>query len=459
VSQPAHSRDDGGRPPGPDLVDRYDAALLDLDGVLYRGTEPIDGAAEAVRELRERGVGIAFVTNNSSRTPEQVAEKLRGLGIDARPEEVASSAMATADFLAAQSVGSAFVVGETGIREALRKAGIEVLDGEPDHADVVVVGVDTDATYATLRTAALLVQRGSRLVATNADRSYPVPEGLWPGAGALLAVITTTTGREPEAVIGKPNTPLLEAALERAGGSRPLVVGDRLDTDISGAAAAGWDSLLVLTGVSGPADLVGARDLPTYVAGTLGGLFRPPVDVRPAGRPDAAPVTGLLREAGLATDGVDDRIGETLVAEGRGSVVGTAALELFDPGTPTRSDASDRYDRSDADAKSADSVTPGRLAHLRSLAVAPDHRGSLVGSLLVARAVALAVDLGAREVHVVTDTAAGFFEGLGFERAGSRDSLPAPILATRMVRESCSASSVALRWRVPSGPADAAPPR
>ena len=434
MSRPARSGEEGGRSTGPDLVDRYDAVLFDLDGVLYRGTDPIDGAAEAVRDLRERGAGIAFVTNNSSRTPEQVAEKLRGLGIDARPDEVASSAVVTADFLAAGGGGSAFVVGETGIREALRKAGIEVLDGEPEHADVVVVGVDTGATYASLRTAALLVQRGARLVATNADRSYPVPEGLWPGAGALLAVITTTTGREPEAVIGKPNTPVLEAALERAGGSRPLVVGDRLDTDISGAAAAGWDSLLVLTGVSRPADLLGAQNLPTHLAGTLGGLFRPPVDVRPGGRPDVAPVTRVLEEAGLATDAVADRIGETLVAEERGRVVGTAALELFDPGTRDTSG------------------TPGRLAHLRSLAVAPDHRGSLLGSLLVARAVRLALDLGAREVHVVTDTAAGFFERLGFEGTGTRDSLPGPILATPMVRGSCSASSVALRWRAPADP-------
>src|SRR5439155_23710440 len=144
----------------------------------------------------------------------------------------------------------AYVIGETGIRTALGQAGIDILEGEPDRADAVVVGWDRSVTYGQLRTAALLVQRGATLVATNGDASYPAPDGKWPGAGAILAAVTTTTGSPAEAEVGKPNPPLFESALERTGGGRPLVVGDRMDTDVAGAAALGWDSLLVFTGVA-----------------------------------------------------------------------------------------------------------------------------------------------------------------------------------------------------------------
>ncbi len=405
------------------LVDRYDSALLDLDGVLYRATEPIEGAADAVADLRRRGVRPAFVTNNSSRTPEKVAEKLRDMGFEVDAREVVSSAVVTADLLAARGGGSAYVIGETGIREALRRAGLTVLDGDdPGSADYVVVGVDTDVTYARLRTAALLVQRGSTLVATNADASYPAPDGMWPGAGALLAVITLTTGREADQIVGKPEPPLMRAALERSGGNRPLVVGDRLDTDISGAASVGWDSLLVFTGVSKPADLLSAPDLPTFAGSSLGALFEPAADIRPARPGDARAIERLLEESSLQLDGVTDRLGETLVAERDGTVVGTASLELFD----------------------------GGIGHLRSLAVAPDLRGSSLGTLLVARTVRLAVDRGASEVDAVTQTAAGFFERMGFERIGARDALPQPILSTPMVARTCSESSAAFRWRPPA---------
>jgi HAD superfamily hydrolase (TIGR01450 family) len=134
-----------------------------------------------------------------------------------------------------------------------------------------VVGVDLDATYAKLRTACVLVQRGAHLIATNPDRSFPVPGAEWPGAGALLAVITETTGASAE-VVGKPYAPLFQAAAARAGARRPLVIGDRLDTDIAGAAALGWDSLLVLTGVSTRGDVEASPARPTYVAEDLRAL-------------------------------------------------------------------------------------------------------------------------------------------------------------------------------------------
>jgi glycerol 3-phosphatase-2 len=254
------------------LADPYDAILLDLDGVLYRWPEPIAGAAEAVAVLRKAGKRIAFVTNNSSRTPARVAERLVSVGVDARPEEVVSSALATATLLADRGVRSAFVVGEEGVLEALADAGIRVLEASADQVDVVVVGFDRGADYSRLRDASVLVERGASLVASNADPSFPAPGGeSWPGAGALLAAIETTTGTRGE-VVGKPEAPLFERALASAGGGRPLVVGDRLDTDIAGASHLGWDSALVLTGTARRGDVESSSWKPTFVIDDLAGL-------------------------------------------------------------------------------------------------------------------------------------------------------------------------------------------
>ena len=255
------------------LAERYDCILFDLDGVLYRGDDAIPSAPPTLAELRRRGVRPVFLTNNSSRTPRQVADKLRGIGIEADPGEVMTSALATAELLAERGGGRAFVIGQDGVREALADAGITLLDGEPEDADLVVVGFDGGATYGSLTRASLLVQRGARLIATNADASYPAADGLWPGAGALLAVITTTTGARAE-IVGKPFAPLFEAGRRRGGGGRPLVVGDRLDTDVEGGVRLGWDTMLVLTGVSGSADVEATRVRPTIVAEDVSALLR-----------------------------------------------------------------------------------------------------------------------------------------------------------------------------------------
>jgi HAD superfamily hydrolase (TIGR01457 family) len=256
------------------LAERYDCILFDLDGVLYRGEAAVPSAPPTLAELRRRSVRPIFLTNNSSLTPFQVAEKLRRIGIEAEPGEVVTSALATAELLAERGGGRAFVIGQDGVREALSDAGITIVDGDPEEADLVVVGYDGGATYGSLKRASLLVQRGARLVATNADGSYPAADGLWPGAGALLAVITTTTGAEPE-IVGKPFAPLFEAGRRRGGGGRPLVVGDRLDTDIEGAARLGWDSMLVLTGVSGREDVDRLGIVPTVIAEDVSGLLEP----------------------------------------------------------------------------------------------------------------------------------------------------------------------------------------
>ncbi len=254
------------------LADPYDAILLDLDGVLYRWPEPIPGAAEAVGALRSSGKRVAFVTNNSSRTPTQVAEALASVGVDARAEEVVTSALATAAILVERGIGSAFVIGEDGLLGALADAGIRVVDASAGEVEAVVVGFDRGADYGKLKDASVLVQRGVALVASNADASFPAPGGeSWPGAGALLAAIETTTGMRGE-VFGKPEPPLFERALASAGGGRPLVVGDRLDTDIAGASRLGWDSALVLTGDAGREDLEGSPWKPTFIVDDLSGL-------------------------------------------------------------------------------------------------------------------------------------------------------------------------------------------
>jgi HAD superfamily hydrolase (TIGR01457 family) len=255
------------------LIDRYEAFLFDLDGVVYRGGRAIAGASEAVEAVRSTGRGVAFMTNNSARTPAAVAEHLAGLGVAASASQVATSAAPTARLLRERGCRTAFVIGETGIRAALSDAGIAVVGDDRD-VDAVVVGWDRGADYASLRAASIMVARGAAFVGTNADASFPASDGTqWPGAGALLAAVATTTGATPE-IVGKPNAPLYREALERAGGGTPLVIGDRLDTDVAGAAALGWDSLLVLTGIARPEDVDAAPASPTYVADDLFRLLR-----------------------------------------------------------------------------------------------------------------------------------------------------------------------------------------
>src|SRR3954462_5396611 len=215
------------QPPPDDLLVRYDGFLFDLDGVLYRGSDALRGAVDAVRAVRAAGRALMFVTNNATRTPDEVASFLQQLGFDATPEEVVTSAIATAAMLSSRAGASAFVIGERGLREALTSAGIDVVDGDPEHADVVVVGLDRNVTYAKLKRAALLVQRGAELVASNPDRTFPQTDGLWPGAGSLPGGSEPPRGATPT-IVGKPHPPVFESARDRAGARNPLVVGDRL---------------------------------------------------------------------------------------------------------------------------------------------------------------------------------------------------------------------------------------
>ena len=257
------------------LIARYDTVLLDVDGVVRRGSDPIPGAGVAVETLHQRGIAVAFVTNNASATPAQVVQDLALVGVAAQPEQVVTSSLAAAALLPPGT--ACLVIGMEGLRTALRERGCTTVT-EPDAADAVVVGFDRNLVWDDLRRATLALHRGVRFVATNTDATFPAAEGLWPGNGAIVAALERSSGRTAE-VAGKPNTPLLELAAQRAGGGRVLFVGDRHETDIVGAAQMGWDTALVLTGITQARELPSLRPAPTYVFASLGELVAAPQPV------------------------------------------------------------------------------------------------------------------------------------------------------------------------------------
>ncbi len=247
--------------------------VLDLDGVVYRGRQALPGAREFLAWLRDREIPFAFVTNNSTRTPRQYVDHLAALGIPAEEGQVVTSALCAAELLRQWGLqGRVLVVGGDGLREAVQQAGYPLAD-DPDVV-AVVVGLDTDLTYARLRTACSAVRRGARFVATNLDANLPVEGELWPGAGAIVAAIRTATGREPVAV-GKPERYPFEAALRRLGThpEETLMVGDQMATDVTGAARLGLRTALVLTGVASEDEVEGAAVRPEWVARDLADLL------------------------------------------------------------------------------------------------------------------------------------------------------------------------------------------
>ena len=269
------------------LIKRYDAALVDLDGVLYVGAAAVEGAPEAITEARTAGMRVAFVTNNASRTPEQVAAHLTSLGIRAIPGDVVTSAQAASSLVAAavQPGSRVLVVGGEGLDAALRERGLRPVRSLADDPAAVVQGFSPDVGWRLLAEGAYAVRSGLPWVASNLDVTVPTERGLAPGNGALVSVIALATGRHPVAA-GKPETPLHLEAVQRTHAECPLVLGDRLDTDIEGANRAGVDSLLVLSGVTKPHDLVCAppRQRPTFVAADVrAGLLQPHASVRPDG--------------------------------------------------------------------------------------------------------------------------------------------------------------------------------
>lgn len=264
------------------LATSYDVALLDLDGVVYVGPDPIPGAADALAKARVAGMRLAFITNNASRGPVAVAAHLVELGVPAVADDVVTSSQAAAAVIVERcGVGATVLVtGSEALRAAVEQVGLRVVASSDDRPDAVVQGYSPDLRYADLAETALAVRSGALWVATNADSTLPSRRGLLPGNGSLVAAVALATGKRP-VVAGKPELPLHAEGVTRTGAKNPLVVGDRLDTDIEGAFAADTDSLLVLTGVTHAADLVNApiNHRPTYLAQDLAGLLEPQPDV------------------------------------------------------------------------------------------------------------------------------------------------------------------------------------
>lgn len=260
------------------LVEEYDLAMLDLDGVVYVGDAAVPGAPGHLEAARAAGQHLAFVTNNASRTPADVAAHLGRLGVPADPADVVTSAQAAARLLADRHPpgASVFLLGAAGLTEALLEAGLTPVEDLAQQPQAVVTGYGPDVPWRRVMQAAMLIRDGRDWVASNTDLTIPTADGLGPGHGVMVRMLSGFAGVEP-LVAGKPARPLLDETVRRVGGQRPLMVGDRLDTDIEGAHRAGVDSLLVLTGVSGLADLVSATPplRPTYLDLDLAGLSTP----------------------------------------------------------------------------------------------------------------------------------------------------------------------------------------
>ena len=264
------------RTPNGAPADTFDVALLDLDGVVYLGRDPVPGAAAALSGAREAGMRLAFVTNNASRTPEEVVTLLDEVGVKAEVEEVVTSAQAAGRLLAERLPAGArvLVVGAEALRREVRARGMVPVSTAEEEPSGVVCGYSPDISWRHLAEATVAVRRGAYWLATNADLTLPSTRGPLPGNGSLVGVVATATGQRPE-VAGKPDPALHQESVDRTAARRPLVVGDLLATDIEGANRACCASLLVLSGVTTPATLLTASPLhrPTFLAADVGGLL------------------------------------------------------------------------------------------------------------------------------------------------------------------------------------------
>lgn len=267
------------------LAERYDGLIFDLDGVLQLDDEAVPHAVDVMAALPGGGDGHVYLTNNAARSPAEVATRLGAIGYKAQEQQVLTSAMVAAEVLAERLPAQAevLVVGGQGLVEAIRSVGLSPVAVAGEQVAAVVQGWGPDVGWALLAEGAVALRAGAAWVATNTDRTLPSPRGPLPGNGSLVAALRTATGLEPE-VVGKPERGMFEAAVGRVGGRAALMVGDRLDTDIAGARAAGLPTLLVLTGVSGPRDLLAAEPAarPTYLG----------LDLRSLLQPHRAPVVG-----------------------------------------------------------------------------------------------------------------------------------------------------------------------
>ncbi|MEE1324889.1 MAG: HAD-IIA family hydrolase [Bifidobacteriaceae bacterium] len=290
---------------GVPLAQQYHLALLDLDGVVYRGANSVAYAADAVRGAASLGMRVCYTTNNPSRPPQAVANQIAGFGIPVSPDQIVTSAAAVA-FLLAQElpVGAVvLVIGADALKDAVRRAGFRVVDGAWEDPAAVVEGWYPSLCWTQLAQAAYAIERGARYFATNLDRTIPREDGIAPGNGAMIGAVTAATGVAPCRCAGKPESVLYDIGLRRTGvvASDALAVGDRLDTDIEAASREGCDSLCVLTGVTDARTLLFAapKQRPTYIAADLRGLLE--MHAAPA-------LQGVLCQDGTGENGGGNRL-------------------------------------------------------------------------------------------------------------------------------------------------------
>ncbi|SEO64670.1 4-nitrophenyl phosphatase [Amphibacillus marinus] len=247
---------------------KYTGFLIDLDGTVYNGTEKIEAAVEFVSKLNEKGYPYLFLTNNSSKTPKAVADKLTAMGIVAKEEHVFTSSMATAAYVAEQKPDArVYAIGEDGLTSALAEAGLTLTD---QNIEYVVMGLDRQLSYEKLAIGALAIRNGAKFIATNADVALPSERGFLPGSGSLISVLAVTTGVTPT-YIGKPEAIIVDQAMEQLGSEKAntLMVGDNYQTDILAGIRAGIDSLLVLSGVTKETELEQVGEKPTFMIKSL----------------------------------------------------------------------------------------------------------------------------------------------------------------------------------------------
>jgi len=255
------------------IPSHFKALILDMDGVIWKADAPIGDLPSIFQRIRERGLKFVFATNNSTKTPEQYAARLKEFGVEAEPWQVITSSQAVAHIVA-QKFGrgtKVFMIGEAGLRLPLEGEGFEIVSVEnAPQAEVLVMGFDRGINFAKGSEAALLVREGIPFYATNMDKTFPTPRGEIPGSGAWISVITTATGIQP-IVAGKPSPFLMELSLEKLGTKKEgtLVIGDRLETDIAAGQAVGCPTALVLSGVSTKEQAEAWQPPPTIIAENL----------------------------------------------------------------------------------------------------------------------------------------------------------------------------------------------
>lgn len=257
------------------LLDSFDSLLLDLDGVVYKGQDPVVHAVQAIN-LAQQTTTIGYVTNNSSRTPAAIAQQLNGFGLSVHEDQIVGSARSGAKLLAERiPAGSkVLVIGGEGLRVECEALGFQIVGSSSDEPAAVIQGFSPDISWRDLAQASFAIQNGAIWIATNQDWTIPLESGIAPGNGTLVGAVHTAVGILPD-FAGKPFRPIFDQALEQLGVAKPLMVGDRIDTDIRGAKTAGIASAAVMTGIATRKELIGAKpeDRPDFILSDLRDLF------------------------------------------------------------------------------------------------------------------------------------------------------------------------------------------